>query len=98
MRLTKEQKNFINNNYANMSNREIAEKLGLDYSTIRNYGKNNKLKKNPLFNNNIRLNYFLNKDYSYICDSVCLLDEPKSDNLYKSKYGKYYINQDYFVK
>ena len=46
-KLNMEQKQFILDNYATMSNKEIAEKIGIkDVQLIRSYAKNNKIRKN----------------------------------------------------
>lgn len=98
--LTKEQKEFILNNYENMTNDEISEKLNISKYFIHNYASNNHLIKNQ----NKRLvkhgiyKEILKKDFSHIYKSMNNSIEPtiNSNLLYKSKYGKYYINQDYF--
>lgn len=98
-KLNMEQKQFILDNYATMSNKEIAEKIGIkDVQLIRSYAKNNKIRKNDevkMVKHGI-YNKIILKDHSYIYSSMFLKLEPKVENLYKSKYGKYSVNQDYF--
>lgn len=102
-RLTKEQKEYIKKNYPFMRTNEICKYLGLEYRQVHNYASGQGIRKqvvdarysNPFYfdklakEKRIKTNkyYGVNKEY-----------EPKVDieNLYKSRYGKYYINQDYF--
>lgn len=101
--LTNYQKQFIIDNYSIMKNEDIAEKLGITSEQIHNYAKNKKFKKN--FDVLIkRDNYFNicltereNKNYN-VYNFLGKDLEPKieEDNLYKSKYGKYFLNQNYF--
>lgn len=98
--LTKEQKQFILDNYANMSNNEISKILKINKELIHSYASNNHLLKNQdkkLVKHGIYKD-ILNKDYSNIYNTMNKKIEPRiNDNhLYKSKYGKYNINQDYF--
>ena len=98
--LTKEQKEFILNNYENMTNDEISEKLNISKYFIHGYASNNHLIKNQnkrLVKHGIYKEIF-KKDFSHIYKSMNNSIEPtiNSNLLYKSKYGKYYINQDYF--
>lgn len=101
--LTHEQKVFIIENYGEMKTKDMFGTLGLTKEQIRSYSSNRKLKKNfeSLYK---RDNYFekclenrRNKNYnkySYLGKEK----EPKieADKLFKSSYGKYCINQDYF--
>ena len=102
-KLNNEQKQFILDNYSNMSNKEISENIGVeDISLIRSYAKNNNLLKNC----NVKMikhgiyNEIVNKNHDYIYNTMFLKEEQKvsQENLYKSKYGKYFVNQDYFEK
>lgn len=101
--LTKEQKRFIYQNYSKFDNKYLSEKLKVHSDEILNYACGKGLKKNALL---VRrgLNAFdiiydkrFNKNYDYTRflgnDKEPLL---KKSQLYKSKYGKYYVNIDYF--
>lgn len=103
--LSLEQKRFIIENYATMSNDEISEKIGATWEQIHSYSNNRKLKKNFEVSKNISgyFEYLLDKrarkDYlvkNYLGTDI----EPKieSSSLYHSKYGKFFVNQDYFEK
>lgn len=97
------QKQFIISNYSTSKTKDIAQELGISESQVFSYATNKKLKKNfeSLYK---RDNYFnvclLERQnekynpYDFLGKSV----EPKleSEKLYKSKYGKYFLNQDYF--
>lgn len=103
--LTKEQKRFIYQNYSKFDNKYLSEKLGVSPDEIRNYACGKGLKKNSLLVKR-GLNAFdiiyekrFNENYNYISflghDKEPLLE---NSELYKSKYGKYYVNIDYFNK
>lgn len=79
--LTADQKSFIRNNYANMSNKEISDILGIEAKYIRSYACNNGLKKSQAIKEIVLGNEL----------------EPKIVDLYKSTYGKYHVNKDYFA-
>ncbi len=99
--LTLEQKEFIITNYETMKTRDICRILNLSYEQIHSFASGNNLKKNPyasqgfkkyfeeLINKRNSSNYNIEK---YLGKEV----EPKVQNLYKSKYGKYFVNQNYF--
>ncbi|MBQ0113545.1 MAG: LAGLIDADG family homing endonuclease, partial [Bacteroidales bacterium] len=94
--LTIDQKQFIRDNYKTMSNKEIGEILNVDPYKVLSYGKNMKIIKEQYLIPNKRFLMITNKDYHYIYNGLSKKSEPKLENLYKSKYGKYTINQDYF--
>lgn len=86
-----------------MSNKEISENIGVeDIVLIRSYAKNNSLLKNcnaKMVKHGI-YNEIVNKNHDYIYNTMFLKAEQKvsQENLYKSKYGKYFVNQNYFEK
>ena len=94
--LTIDQKIFIKNNYKTMSNKEIGTILNIDAEKIRRYARSLKLKKEQYLIPKEKILTIFNKDYSYIYDNLLECVELKSEDLYKSKYGKYTINQNYF--
>lgn len=102
--LTFEQKKFIKENYSTMKTNDICKKLNLTYNQISSYASNIKLKKKPYYSNSYNgyWNECLKKHKTNydIFEHLGNKEEPKVsfDNLYKSKYGKYYVNQDYFKK
>lgn len=101
--LTKEQKRFIIENYANMRSNDICRILGISYESLRRYASNRKLKKRTMGEFGTYAHYFddlLEKrgKKSDIYRGLGIEKEPLVDNLYKSKYGKYHVNQDYFKK
>ena len=101
--LTTEQKEYIIENYSNQTNKDIAEKLGITVEQVHGYASDRKLEKNILFRrtkphyfeecqekhkkNGYELNAFLGHER-----------EPKvpCEMLYKSKYGKWTNNPNYF--
>lgn len=100
--LTFEQKKFIRENFSTMKTNDICRKLKLEYKQIHSYSNNLKLKKEAYFSESFngywddcldvhKNGYDINK---YLGKKI----EPKVpiDCLYKSKYGKYYVNQNYF--
>lgn len=101
-RLTKEQKDFIIANYENMDNDEISKILNITTKQIHSYSSNKKLHKNykssKSFNNIIEKILSERKENYNVNDYINNSIEPKIDDslLYKSKYGKYSVNQDYF--
>lgn len=103
--LTKEQKEFIINNYATMKSKDIINYLGITYNQMHSYVRNNKLLKNKE-NWAFHPNYFeeckdkANANNYDVHDFLGNKKEPKIEisQLYKSKYGKYAINKDYFKK
>lgn len=102
-KLTFEQKRFIEDNYSTMKTSEIVKKLNITYDAIKGYSNNLKLKKNS--QSSLSYNHYLEEllekrnSGNYILDKHINKNiEPKVDDslLYKSKYGKYSVNQDYF--
>lgn len=97
------QKKFILENYKFMPNDEIAKNINIeDTRLIRSYAKNCHLTKN-LEAKKVKHGIYkkiTNKDHSYIYKSLLKSKEPKLKKceLYKSKYGKYFVNQNYFNK
>lgn len=101
--LNNEQKQFINTNYENLKNDEICDILKISQYELKIYANNHKLKKSmkgsKSYNNILKELLDLRKNKKYnLYDYINKKNEPKIDNslLYKSKYGKYYVNQDYF--
>lgn len=93
--LTIEQKKYIIEHYSDEKTSRIAKKLNLSYKQIRDYASNLKITKNKKSFDN----YIKEKDECGSCISkLCIVKEPKIDNLYKSKYGKYAVNDNYFEK
>lgn len=100
-KLSIKQKKFILDNYKTMSNKDICKELNIDIDTLHNYSSSSKLVKDiefchnkagyieVLLNNRNRIDYNV---YDYLGKDT----EQKVDNLYKSKYGKYEVNQNYF--
>lgn len=100
MRLTKYQKDYIKANYATMKSRDIAEALNIPYKNVHGYAQNNKLRKDGSKNvlSHCSWEYFLTERKLHQYNHIEQKTEPKVDNLYKSKYGKYHVNQFYFSK
>ena len=101
--LTNKQKKYILDNFSSMTNEEIANNLNLSKEKIRGYGGNRKLTKDleVKLTRSHYLEECLNKvnNLSYnVFDYLGKETEPKvsEEELYKSKYGKYKVNQDYF--
>lgn len=99
--LTLEQKKFIIDNYSSMNNKDICNCLGITNQQLRNYANNRKLTKNieVAYKNDHYFEKCLEK-WKDDSNKVCKIKEPLIENeaLYKSKYGKYTVNQDYFEK
>lgn len=98
--LSPENKLFLEENYSNMKTSDIIKATGMSYNQIHSYASNHGLKKAEGYKNIVQ--FFINKrtmasDYS-VYKKVCNNIEPKTNDLYKSKYGKYHINQNYFEK
>lgn len=99
--LTIAQKKFILENYKTMSNRDICKELNINMETLHNYSSSSKLLKDIEFCHNksgyleILLKNRGRLDYS-VYDYLGKDTEKKVDELYKSKHGKYEVNQDYF--
>lgn len=100
-KLTLEQKKYIIDNFSTMSTKDISNFLGISEKQVKSYANNRKLTKSVeiAYKNDHYFEHCLEKcedDSNKICKQVeVLLDESK---LYKSKYGKYKVNQDYFEK
>lgn len=97
--LSLEQKKYIIENYGKLKTSYICKKLGLTFSQVRGYASNLGLKKNS---NIYNFQYYIldrksNLEYS-LYNYINLKEQPLLTILYKSKYGKYYINQDFFEK
>lgn len=99
--LTIYQKEFIIKNYATMKTSDICKELNLQYEIVHSYAQNNKLRKNQYSSMRYK-NYFdeliekrANEEYD-LYNYILKQSEPRVDSLYKSKYGKYSVNQDYF--
>lgn len=100
-KLTREQKEFIVENYPTMRTRKIANEIGSTYEIVVGYASNRKLKKEPI--GSTRTYHYLehliekrkDKDYN-VYDKLNRKTEPKVESLYKSKYGKYSVNENYF--
>lgn len=102
--LTFEQKKFIRENFSTMKTNDICRKLKLEYNQIHSYSNNLKLKKEAYYSESYN-GYWIecleihNNGYD-VWEHIGVEVEPKVefDCLYKSKYGKYYVNQNYFEK
>ena len=103
--LTTEQKEYILKNYESKTNEEIIEQLSITFEQLHSYASNRKLKKNILLCKT-KPHYFeqcltFHKDNNYGIDEYLGHEvEPKIDSskLYKSKYGKWTCNPNYFEK
>jgi len=101
--LTFEQKQFIIENYATMKNNKICEILGISKDSLHSYSQDRKLRKTPQVSK--RYNHYYEdliskrdrKDYN-VNNYLNNKKEPtvSEDLLYKSKYGKYKVNENYF--
>lgn len=102
-KFSKEQKKYIMENYSTMSNEDIAKMINANEKDILKYACAKGLKKQADLFGYIKgaYQFYLQKrenpvyDYrNYLGNNI----EPKIsfDLLYKSKLGKYYVNQDYF--
>lgn len=104
-KLTREQKNYIKQHYPTEKTSEICKKLGVPYHRLQGYAMSKGIKKNHISSPNYRgraKHYFVNNNRPHNYDPMdyMMLDkEPLIDTtqLYKSKYGKYYINPNYFA-
>ena len=103
-KLTREQKDYIERHYPTEKSSEICRKLGVPYRRMQQYAMSKGIKKEHTSSPNYRgraKHYFMNNnrphDYNPM-DYMMLDKEPliNSDKLYKSKYGKYHINPNYF--
>ena len=88
-----------------MKTSQIIKELNVDYEKIKNYASICKLKKDfyssESYNNYWDISLAKNKESSYnIKNFLGSKVEPKveKEKLYKSKYGKYFVNQNYFEK
>lgn len=103
--LTSEQKDFILNNYSTVETDEICKIINANKKDVINFSSSRKLLKNFGYTKNAD-NYMEEciknvKDKNYnILNYINKKEENKLDksNLYKSKYGKYFVNQNYFNK
>lgn len=101
--LTKYQKQYIIDNYSTMRSNDIARALGITYEQLKGYASNKGLKKDVysskefsygfelFYNERHNGEYCLNEYINNQCEPTI-----PQDMLYKSKYGKYYINRNYF--
>lgn len=108
MKMTKEQKEYIRNNYRSMKTRDIAENIGVKYETVKNFADREHLDKGcvKVFFTLEQEKYILdnyNKMSSYdiskmlncsVRDINIFLDYKKL--IFNSK--KYNVNEDYFEK
>lgn len=103
-KLTREQKNYIEKHYPTEKSSDICKKLGVPYRRMQQYAMSKGIKKEHTSSPNYRgraKHYFINnnrpRNYDPM-DYMMLETEPLIDvkDLYKSKYGKYYINPNYF--
>lgn len=91
--LTREQKEFIIKNYSTMNSSRICNTLGITYKSLKGYANNLHITKNSFdyyYENRIK-----KKDYSFFT-YLNKLKEEKVIQLYRSKYGKYDVNNNYF--
>ena len=102
-RLTKEQREYIKENYPFMRTNDICRKLGVNYEQVHGYASGRGIRKqevdarysNPFYFDKLVEEKKIKTNKYY---GVNKQQEPKVDAayLYKSKYGKYHINQNYF--
>lgn len=100
--LSIQQKKFIFKNYKDMTNENICDAIGVSLNELNNYASNSGLTKNILFKKTKPhyIEMLLEKKncngtydvFDYLGRDV----EPTVHDLYKSKYGKYTLNQNYF--
>lgn len=102
--LTTKEKEFILENYADMRTSEICEKLKIGHTKVNSYASSRKLKKNQdvrkdkgeSFDDyiNNRINLIGYNIYDFLNNKK----EPRinKEKLFKSKYGKYFVNRNYF--
>lgn len=103
--LTIEQKRFIDQNYSTMKSNDLCKEIGITYEQMHNYATNKKLKKNmevskqPSGCQEILLKRLNSEEYD-VNNYINNKQEPfvNTNDLYKSKYGKYNVNQNYFNK
>lgn len=103
-KLTREQKDYIERHYSTEKSSEICKKLGVPYRRMQQYAMSKGIKKKHTSSPNYRgraKHYFINNNRPHDYDPMdyMMLDkEPliNPNKLYKSKYGKYYINPNYF--
>jgi len=104
--LTLKQKEFILSNYSDMQSNKICKKLNITYEQLRSFASNHNLRKSVQGHNNPHHYYeeLLKKrkdktNYN-VFDFINNSEEIKLplDLLYKSKYGKYCVNSNYFNK
>ncbi len=99
--LTIAQKRFITENYATMTNEELAKELGVDKKYIYRYASNSKLQKDKMFKKNKP--YLIedlldrrNREFYQLEDFINNQIEGKANTLYTSSHGKYHVNDKYF--
>lgn len=103
-KLTREQKDYIEKHYPTEKSSDICKKLGVPYRRMQQYAMSKGIKKGHISSPNYRgraKHYFINNNrpHNYNpMDYMMLETEPLIDikDLYKSKYGKYHINPNYF--
>lgn len=103
-KLTREQKDYIEKHYPTEKSSDICKKLGVPYRRMQQYAMSKGIKKEHISSPNYRgraKHYFINNNRPHNYDPMdymMLETEPLIDvkDLYKSKYGKYYINPNYF--
>lgn len=101
--LTIEQKKFIIENYATMKNNKICKELNITKDQLHSYARNRKLTKTPLASKRY-VDYYdelinkRNRETYSVYNFLEKNKEPKvtEECLYKSKYGKYAVNEHYF--
>lgn len=103
--LTNEQKKFIIENYDSIPNREICKKLDITQEQLRSYSSNRDLKKGDgvAYKDDHYFEKCLQKRNKNGYSKELYLGSDKEpvveqSELYKSKYGKYYVNPNYFEK
>lgn len=96
-KLTEEQKEYIKQNYSKTRTRDIANALNIEYKRVKWYAGNLGLKhEESCYLTWEKVDKLRKRDYYHWEDYMGNTIEPKVDNLYKSKYGKYEVNQHYF--
>ena len=95
--LTKNQKQYIVEHYATMPTDKIAERIKASKNSIHYYASYKGLVKSPYgrLTWGFVKEYRNRKEYDYK-QYINQTEELKVEELYKSKYGRYHINQHYF--
>lgn len=92
--LTQEQKDFILENYSSMKSNEICKLLKIEYKQLHGYASNKKLIKNKY--NAFKKQVAKDRSNYNVRDYILKQKEEHDSPPTKSKYGKYYVEENYF--